>query len=168
MIRNAANQCLAVLAAAAVLAGATGCSMFEKPSAHITGVKVQDINLTDATMLFDMKVDNPYTVPLPMSNVDYALSSQGQQFLSGKADVQGTVPAAGSKTLGIPVRISYPQLISVVKDARPGVTIPYKADMGLSVDVPALGPLRIPMSKDGELSNPSVPGLLEQLEDLAK
>ena len=159
---------LAATVAAALLASATGCSMIQKPSAHITGVKVRDVSVTDATMLFDVKVDNPYTVALPMSNVDYALSSQGQRFLAGKADVQGTVPAGASKTLGVPVRISYLELIKAVKGARPGATIPYKADIGLSVDVPALGPLRVPMSKDGELSIPSVPGLLDRLKDLAK
>ena len=162
------NWCLAAIAAAAVLSGTTGCGMLGKPSAHITGVKVQDISLTEATMLFDVKVDNPYTLPLPMSNVDYALSSQGQQFLTGKADVQGTVPAGGSKTLGVPVRIRFLQLIKAVKGARPGATIPYKAELGLSVDVPALGPLRVPMSKDGELAIPSAQGLLGQLKDLAK
>ena len=164
----AVNQYLATIAAALLLAGATGCSMIEKPSAQITGVKVQDISLTNATMLFDVKVDNPYTVSLPISNVDYALSSQGQQFLTGNADIQGTVPARGSKTLGLPVRISYLELINAVKGARPGVTIPYKADMGLSMDVPSLGPLRVPMSKNGELTIPSAPSLLEQLKGLAK
>lgn len=153
---------------AALLASAAGCGMIEKPSAHITGVKIQDVSLTDATMLFDVKVDNPYSVPLPMSNVDYALSSQGQPFLTGKADIQGVVPARGSKILGVPVRISYLQLINVVKGARPGATIPYKADLGLSVDAPVWGALRIPMSKNGELSIPSGPGLLERLKGLAE
>ena len=162
------SRCLGTVTALALLAAGTGCGILDKPSAHITGVKVQDVSLTNATMLFDVKVDNPYTVPLPMSNLDYALSSQGQRFLTGKADVQGTVPAGGSKTLGVPVRVSYLELINAVKGARPGATIPYKADMGLSVDVPALGPLRVPMSRDGELSIPSAPGLLERLKDLAK
>jgi len=164
----ATNRCLAAIALGALLTGATGCGMMEKPSASITGVKLQNVKLTDATMLFDVKVDNPYTVPLPMSNVDYALSSQGQQFLAGKADVQGTVPAAGSKTLGVPVRISFLELINVVKGARPGATIPYRAEMGLSVDAPVLGRLRVPMSKEGELSIPTGRGLLEKAKDLLK
>ena len=168
MNRRALKLCLATVAAAALLGSGTGCGLFVKPSAQITGVKVQDISLRAATMLFDVKVDNPYTVPLPMSNVDYALSSQDQQFLSGKADVQGTVPAGGSKTLGVPVRISFLELIKVVKGARPGTTVPYKADLGLSVDVPAMGPFRVAMSKEGELSIPSASGLLDRLKDVAK
>ena len=167
MTNRAVNRCLAATVAA-LLASATGCGMLQKPSAHITGVKVQDVKLTSATMLFDVKVDNPYTVPLPMSNVDYALSSQGQRFLTGKADVQGAVPARGSKVLGVPVRISYVELINAVKGARPGGTIPYTADLGLSVDVPALGPLRLPMSKEGQLTIPSAESLLERIKGLGK
>ena len=40
-----------------------------------------------------MEIENPYSAPLPLVNLDYALSSRGTAFLSGKADVQGTVPA---------------------------------------------------------------------------
>jgi LEA14-like dessication related protein len=162
------SRCLPAVVAVSLLAGTTGCGITEKPRASITGMQVRNVGLTNATMLFDVKVDNPYTVSLPMSNVDYVLSSQGQQFLTGKADVQGAVPAGGSKTLGIPVRISYLGLINAVKGARPGATVPYKADMGLSVDVPILGTLRVPMSKEGSLSIPSAPGLLDKLKDLTK
>ncbi|HUU90057.1 MAG TPA: LEA type 2 family protein [Phycisphaerae bacterium] len=162
------NFCLAALFAAGILTGSAGCGLMERPSAQIAGAKLQDVGLTEATMLFDVKVDNPYTVPLPMSNVDYALASQGQRFLTGKADVQGEVPAKGSKVLGVPVHISYMELINAVKGARPGGTIPYTADLGLSVDVPALGPLRLPMSKEGQLTIPSAQSLLEQLKGLAK
>jgi len=162
------NQFAVAVGLALLLAATTGCGMLEKPSASITGVKVQGISLTDATMLFDVKVDNPYTVPLPLSNLDYALASKGQQFLTGKADVQGTIPAQGSKTLGVPIKINYLKLINAVKGARPGADIPYKADLGLLVDAPVLGALRVPMSKEGQLSIPSAPSLIEKLKDLAK
>lgn len=162
------NICLAAVFASGLLTGAAGCGLIGRPSAQVVGVKLQDVSLTSATMLFDVKVDNPYTVPLPMSNLDYALASKGQRFLTGKADIQGAVPAKGSKVLGVPVRISYAELINAVKGARPGSTIPYTADLGLSVDVPALGPLRLPMSKEGQLTIPSAASLLEQIRGLAK
>lgn len=165
---HTANRFIAIVAAAALLSCTAGCSMFEKPSARITGMKLQDIEMTSATMLFDVEVTNPYTFALPMSNVDYKLSSQGQQFLSGAADVQGTVPAGGSKTLGVPVRISFVELINAVKDARPGAKIPYTADMGLSVDTGVLGSMRVPMSKEGELSIPSTTELLDKLKSMAQ
>lgn len=163
-----ASRLSAVAAAAALVTLTTGCGMMKKPSASIIGVKVKDVSMTNATMLFDVKVENPNSVALPMSNVDYALSSRGRQFVDGKADLQGTVPAGGSKTLGIPVRISFLELVKVVQGARPGATIPYKAAMGLSVNVPVLGPLRVPMSKEGNLSIPSASGVLDKLKGLTE
>lgn len=162
------SRYLTALSAAALLASTVGCDMIEKPSASIAGVSIEDVSLTDATMLFDVNVSNPYSVPLPLSNVDYALASQGQQFLTGKADVQGSVPAKGSKTLGVPVRINYLKLIEAVKGARPGAKIPYQADLGLSVDTPVMGAMRVPMSKEGELDIPTGSGLLDRLKDAIK
>jgi LEA14-like dessication related protein len=150
------------------LAAASGCGMMEKPTGRITGVKVQDVKLTEATMIFDVQVDNPYSVALPVSNMDYALSSQGQQFLSGKADVAGEIPASGSKVLPVPVRISFVELARVVKEARPGATIPYTADLGLSVNAPVWGPLHVPMTKEGQIEIPTTQTLLNRLGDLAK
>ena len=157
-----------VILAAGILASAGGCGLIEKPNAQIAGVKFQDISVTKATMLFEVKVNNPYSVPLPLSNVDYALASHGQQFLTGKADVQGEVPAKGSKVLGVPVQLSYLELIKAVKGAKPGASIPYTADLGLLVDVPVLGPSRIPMSEEGQIAIPTASTLLEQLKGLAK
>jgi len=168
MNRSIMKRCVIAMSAAALLVGATGCGMLTRPSAQVTGVDVRRVGLTEATMVFDVKVDNPYTVALPMSNLDYALSSRGVGFLTGEADVAGTVPAGGSKTLGVPVRISYRELIAAVRDARPGAVIPYRADLGLSVQAPALGPIRLPIRKDGELTIPSAPELLDRLKDLAR
>lgn len=163
---SSTSKSASVIIAAMLLAGAAGCT--GKPTASITGMKIQDISLTDATMLFDVKVDNPYMIAIPLSNLDYALASQGQQFLTGQAAMQGTIPAQSSKILGVPIKINYLKLIGAVKGARPGASIPYKADMGLSLDVPVMGAVRVPMSKEGQLDIPSPSGLLDKLKDLTK
>ncbi len=40
---------------------------------------------------------------------------------------------------------------------QPGSKIPYKADVGLSVDTQALGQIRLPLNKTGELTTPTIP-----------
>ena len=117
------KNCALTLAAMAALLPAAGCSLLQKPTAQITGARLGQAGLTEATMVFDVKVDNPYTVALPLANVDYALASEGQRFLAGEADVAGEIPANSSKVLNVPVRISYLELINAVKGARPGATI---------------------------------------------
>lgn len=168
MIRRMMSRSATTVTALGLLTVPGGCGLTEKPTAHVTGVKLQNVSLRNATMRFDVEVANPYAVALPMSNVDYALASQGQQFLSGKADVQGEVPAKGSKVLGVPVRISYVELINAVRGARPGATVPYTANLGLSVAVPVLGVLRLPMKKEGEIAIPSGQGLMDRLRGVVE
>ncbi|MFP3937703.1 MAG: LEA type 2 family protein [Phycisphaerae bacterium] len=160
------NTLIFVFAVAVLVSASAGCGMLEKPSARVTAAQLQDVRATDATMLFDVEVTNPYAFSLPVSDVDYVLSSRGRRFLTGEADVQGTVPAGGSKTLGVPVKISFLELLNTVKDARPGATIPYIADLGLSMDGGVMGPLRVPVSKEGELTIPSTSSLLDRVRDM--
>jgi LEA14-like dessication related protein len=121
------------------------------------GVGLQNIGLDSATLRFDVEVKNPYSVPLPLLNLDYALASRGTSFLSGKADLQGTVPARDSKVLPLTAKVVFLDLLKALADVRPGQVVPYAAELGLSVDAPTLGTLRLPMKKEGELPVPAVP-----------
>ncbi len=156
-----------LLALAPLLLGLTGCSVIDalnlqKPSARVVGARLRDIDLSSVTMLFDVELTNPYSVPLPLVNLDYGLASRGKPFLSGEAPLQGTVPARGSKTVSLPAKVSYGQLLGVLTDVKLGSVIPYKADLGLSVDAPAVGPMRLPLSKEGELPVPAPPDVQVQ------
>ena len=127
-----------------------------KPTARMTGLKFQDVKLDSATLLFDVEVDNPYSVALPLMNLDYGLSSGAEPFLTGNAELQTTVPAKSKKTVSLPANINYLDMLKALKGIRPGSKIPYKADLGLSVDAPALGLMRLPLKKEGEIVLPTV------------
>lgn len=153
---------LGVLATAALALAASGCGVvdaldLQKPTARIAGVALQDIDLKALTLRFDVEVENPYSVDLPLVNLDYGLASRGASFLSGKADIQGSVPARGKKTVSLPARVTYENLLSVLKDVKLGSVVPYQADLGLSVNTPVAGPLRLPLKKEGELPIPAPP-----------
>lgn len=146
---------IVLLAVAALAVAPLGCSA--RPSARLAGLSLQSIGLSSATFRFDVEVTNPYPVALPLVNLDYNLASQAASFLSGKAELQGSVPAMGSKMVSLPAKISYSELLAALKGVKPGQVVPYTAALGLSVDVPAVGALRLPMEKSGELPVPAVP-----------
>lgn len=146
-----------------VALGLTGCGSLanalnlRKPSARIVAVRLENINLRSATLQFDVELENPYSVPLPLVNMDYGLASQERSFLSGDEKLQGSVPARGRKTVSLPATVDYLGLLGVLQDVRPGAVIPYEATLGLSVDAPVLGLLRLPLKKEGSLPVPTVP-----------
>jgi LEA14-like dessication related protein len=143
--------------------GVTGCATleeyvrFEKPSAHVAGVALEGFSLEDVTLAFDVEVTNPYSVALPLVDLDYALSSGRDPFLSGRAELAGTVPAESSRKVSLPATITYARLLETLTGIRPGSVVPYTADLGLSVDAPMVGRIRIPLQKQGEVPVPAVP-----------
>lgn len=141
----------------------TGCAQMrdmlnlETPKARVTAVSLGDASLEAATLFFDVEIENPYRVPLPLANADYSLASAGRAFLSGKAALQGTVPARSKQIVRLPARMVYAEVLKSLSGVRPGSVVPYDAEMGLSVDVPGAGPLRLPLRKAGKLPVPTAP-----------
>ena len=148
---------------ASALLGVFGCETIQrtlnvkKPSANLMGLSFEDITLKSATLLFDIEVENPYPVALPLLDMDYALASGANELLSGKADIQTTVPANDKKVVSLPAKVSYFDLVKAFMGIRPGSQIPYEATVGLSVDAPALGQVRLPLKKTGQLTVPAIP-----------
>ncbi|MCG3180227.1 MAG: hypothetical protein BIFFINMI_02585 [Phycisphaerae bacterium] len=168
--RTPARSRLAALTLAAcltpALAGCDALGWLSKPSARITGLHFQSIDLSAATMLFDVEVTNPYAVNLPLVNMDYGLASNSTKFLTGATTLQGTsVPARGATTVPIPVKVTYLDALKALADVRLGQVVPFQAELGLSVDAPGVGTLRLPLTEDGQLPIPAPPGVaVEQIK----
>lgn len=153
-----------IVTLSAVLAGCSSMGSLldsiEKPSAVIKGVRFQDLSLDAVTLALDVEVSNPYSMALPLTDVSYSLASGGKPFLSGQAASAGTIPAKQSRNFNVPARIVFADLLQTVQGIRPGSVVPYSAEVNLSVDPPAatgLGPLTLPVRKQGEVPVPAVP-----------
>ncbi len=160
------HRTLAIAALLILPALLAGCSV--QPTAKIAGVKLGSMSLQNATLIFDVDVSNPYPVPLPMTNLDYALSTAGQKFLDGQAKTLGTVPANGSKVLSLPIKVSFLELFNAVQGIKGKTEIPYTASLGLGVNAPLLGEMRLPMEKKSVLKLPTTQSLINTGLDLLK
>jgi len=163
-----------ILAVAFVIILLAGCATVQealnlkKPTARLADLKFEEAKLDSATLVFDIEIDNHYPVALPLTNFDYSLSTGPEKFLSGSANAQTTVPAKSKKIVSLPAKINYMEMLKSLtlayKEVRTGSKIPYSAELGLSVDTPALGLIRLPLKKEGELVLPTVSGT--QIRDL--
>lgn len=148
-----------------VLGGCSGVmdslksSFGQPPTATVTDVRLAGVDLQSVTLDFEVEIMNPYSFALPLTDLDYALSTNAQPFLNGSTKLDGSVPAEGMKSVVLPIRVDLVGLLDTVKDLRPGQVIPYDAELGLNVDVPGTGPLRLPVSKSGELPIPTPPSV---------
>lgn len=142
----------------------SGCSVLNelsvpKPTFALKDVKFGQMNLKTATLLFDVEVQNPYAVALPLLNMDYALTTQQSPLFKGQADIATTIPAKEKKIVSLPITLGYTDVVNALKslkDVRPGSMIPYDAAVGISSQAPVLGTIRIPIQKSGDLQIPSL------------
>ncbi len=149
-----------ILAAVFSLVLSAGCDTLQnvqQPTATLKGVELADISPESASLLFDMEISNPYSTDLPMVNVDYDVTSNGGELFAGKADIAGIVPANSTKIISLPVKIDYFDVADAFKGISPGSKISCQADVGLSVNSPALGIIRLPMNGIGQLAVPVIP-----------
>ncbi len=144
------TRCLPLLCLFAV-----GCSALnvQKPTAAVTGMAVQDVTATGFTMDFGVDLANPNAVALPLTTADYKVGLAGATVADGKATPEGTIPAKGTRSVTVPVTLTYEQLLAAEQAiVAGGGTVPYALDGGLSFGTKGLfGDVRVPVSYQGTL-----------------
>ena len=127
-----------------------------EPAAQLKAMRFGDIGLDFITLLFDVEIDNPYPVSLPLQRLSYALVSGGHTFLTATAFDNVTVPPNTKKVLTLPDEVSYARLLQAL-GSKPGSTIPFKADLTLSLDTPGSGWTNLHMENEGRIVLPESP-----------
>jgi LEA14-like dessication related protein len=137
----------------------TGCQTnqqvqsFEEPKARIIDLKIEDVRLDFATLKFEVEVDNPYPIDLPLMGLRYSLTSGGNIFLTA-ADVRpAAVPPNSKETVSLPDKVIYDRLLRSLQ-SKDGSKITYRATAQLWVDAPDIGKITIPLRHEGTLELP--------------
>jgi len=154
-----------ILVVSGVLMLLVGCESVEesmslrKPTARLMGMQFKDADAYGATVVFDVQIVNHYAADLPLLRFNYAVSSRGQRFMAGTAELAIRVPYAGSQTVSLPARIDYPDTLRRLGGAQPGTTIPYDAHIDLVIDTPRLGTITLMLDGGGQVTLPAVAGV---------
>ncbi len=148
----------------ALLTVLVGCENVEermslrKPTAQMMGMRFQDADAYGATVVFDVQIENHYPEELPLMRFSYAVSSQGKRFMAGAQEVAVRIPVGGSQRVSLPARIDYPSMLRLLGGVQPGATIPYEAEVSLTINTPRLGWLTLPLGRSGEVTLPATSG----------
>ena len=136
---------------------ALGCSSLtglQRPTASVTGMTLGEVDARGFTMNFDVDLDNPNGVALPLAAADYELGLGGVGVLDGRASPGGTLPARGSRSVTVPVAVAFENLLAAEQAIRDsGGNVPYDLAGGLSFETgnPLVGSLRVPLRHRGTL-----------------
>jgi len=128
----------------------------QEPVVRLEAMRFGGVELDYATLLFDVEIDNPYRVSLPVQRLRYALISDGHTFLTATALDNVTVPPNTKKLLTLSDQVTYARLLRAL-DGEPGSTIPFKAELTLSLDMPDSGWINLHAENEGNIVLPEPP-----------
>lgn len=143
-----------------------GCSTLEQaeqiitgqqPTAEVKGVKLSGLDINGIDLIFDLQVDNPNPVKIALDRLDYDLKLSNHSFLKGEQGMGVSLAANGPSQVKLPVRMEFEQLLQQYGQLLKQDEVPYEIDLGLGLDVPLLGRIRLPVNYQGRMPIPKIP-----------
>lgn len=131
----------------------------KEPNASVKNVKITNLSLQKADLLFDIAVENPNAVGIELEGIDYDLLINGASFLKGQKEDKLQLAANGSSTIQIPLSLSYSEVHKAIKSFVDLDTIPYQLNLKIGVTLPVLGAIKVPVTKKGSFPNLQLPSI---------
>jgi LEA14-like dessication related protein len=141
----------------------SGCAQLSKkadaikPTAEVTNVRLANINFEQADLVFDLAVENRNPVALKLSGLNYNLKIENQSVVSGVAASGMQIKASSTSTVELPVSLKFDDLKKLPGELMNKDSIVYQLDTQFVVNLPVIGDMTIPVSKQGELPVPKLP-----------
>lgn len=106
-----------------------------KPTAEIVSFDIQEISLTDVTLLFDIEISNPYPVKLNLSKVESVFFVENKQFFKTSSD-KLKIRANGKEITRLLVNIKYADMANIVKDYKDKDSLECVVNMVIVIPLP--------------------------------
>lgn len=140
----------AILLCALLLSGCAGL-FFEEPVFTLKEIHVQQLSLTDASLVFVAEIQNPNGYELRLKSLDYTVHLSGREAGGGSLEKEISVPASSSAPVEIPITARFGSLGGVVKLYLTGKELPYRIE-GKALVKAGLFDRTFPFSRTGVLS----------------
>lgn len=144
----------------------SGCSSLQKaakaqqPKASITGTSIAAVSLKDITLNVRVNIDNPNPFRLQGVGLSLNLIIENQTLATlTQPDASLSVPAKGSRELVLPVTLKYQDIYRISRELQDKQDIAYRLDGKVSLEVPVLGVLSIPVRHTDSLPVPRLPDI---------
>ncbi len=153
-----------IMLALTLIALLSGCSLLKElvkqPTVDFEGVALQEISLSEETLLFRFRVNNPNPLPIKLTSISYDLMINERNLASGTKSEGINLPGEGAALVELPFTIRHLELFDSLDEFinTDEVTYTLKGSMGL-------GPIELPYKKSGTIRLPRLPQItLKKLE----
>lgn len=133
----------------------TGCSLLvSKPEVALKSVTLAGVDQKGVELDFLLVVINPNSYKLYLTGYSYNLIVSTMPLALGES--RDAIPFAGNSATDVrlPVRVSFSDLMQIIKKSPDPEHIPYQLKAGLNLQTP-FGHMAIPVEKQGTFAIPS-------------
>ena len=131
----------------------------KEPHLSVDKVDVTGFDFKNIDLLFDINIENPNSLGVKLNGFDYDFGINNNSFLVGDNAEGLEIVANGEHTVQIPLSVSYADLFNTVKSVQKEDQSSYQLKAGFLFDVPVLGSIRVPVSKNGNLPIVKIPSI---------
>jgi LEA14-like dessication related protein len=132
----------------------TACTMIvEKPTVHIKDVRFTGLDGKGVCLDFLLNVTNPNAFDLPLKGYTYDVRLMALPLARGESKDCRTFYGKTSTEMLIPVKISFADVLEIVKRSPGLKELPYQLNADLSLGTP-LGNISVPVKTGGTVAVP--------------
>ncbi len=121
------------------------------PRAELIAAELTDLSFDSAELSATIEVENPNAFGVTLAGIDYAFAIEDAVPLSGRADKNLAIAPEGTSAAVLPVRVSYSELYRSVAALRDKTEAPYRLELTPLIEVPAIGPVELPLQASGSI-----------------
>ena len=144
----------------ALMALASACTGFKKPTIELEGISLGSVGLSGGTLMVNLRVENPNAIGFRADELNYELflrsptsdaaSPQWERLAAGTYDEEIVIGARETRTVQVPVEFRLSQLGPAASSVMRSGRLDYRATG--TVRVRAAGSSRtVPFSKTGNV-----------------
>ncbi len=133
-----------------------------EPKASISRVELKGLSLQKVDLLFDVSVENPNSMSVHLSNLNYNLFVNNNSFIKGSKTDPLEIKAHSKAKVNIPITLTFDEIRKMFSSIGNLDTIPYHLDLDIGADLPVLGTVQIPVSRKGSFPNFRIPKISMQ------
>ena len=126
--------------------------VLKEPEVSVGEIKLVKAGLINQTFALKLIVTNPNQISLPIKSFNYAVHLAGDEFASGNTAQPFSIPANGSETIDLTVKLnilrSSSHLINIVKSGSQSISYQLKGNIG--IDIPLMS--SVPVNKAGSIN----------------
>jgi LEA14-like dessication related protein len=132
----------------------TGCSLFvEKPEIAVKSVNIAGIDREGVEMDFLLAVTNPNSYIIKLTGCQYNMLVSDLPLAHGENRDVYEFKGNTTTDIRLPVRITFHDLLEILKRRPDPEHIPYRLSVGLDLHTP-FGAIAIPVDKNGTFAVP--------------